>query len=182
MIDLLSNRTYTGIGNRDTPQFYLDVMTKVAALLEQKQYILRSGGADGADSAFYQGVRNKLNCEIYLPWKGFNDLDYQYHIPNEAYRILENVCPYMDKLTPFLLKLYGRNVLQILGNDLSHPSKFVICYTRDGYIGRGTTCTRTGGTKIAIDLACLYNVPVFNLKITEHYNHIANFFNGDNIN
>lgn len=30
--------------------------------------ILRSGGAEGADTAFENGVRSLYNKEIYLPW------------------------------------------------------------------------------------------------------------------
>ena len=43
---------YTGVGNRDTPHEYLEKMTVLASLLEKEGCILRSGGAEGADTAF----------------------------------------------------------------------------------------------------------------------------------
>ena len=41
---------YTGVGNRDTPHEYLEKMTVLASLLEKEGCILRSGGAEGADT------------------------------------------------------------------------------------------------------------------------------------
>ena len=43
---------YTGIGARTTPNDVLKDMTNIASNLEQSGFILRSGGANGADSAF----------------------------------------------------------------------------------------------------------------------------------
>ncbi len=55
---------YTGVGNRDTPHEYLEKMTVLASLLEKEGCILRSGGAEGADTAFENGVRSLYNKEI----------------------------------------------------------------------------------------------------------------------
>ena len=56
---------YTGVGNRDTPHEYLEKMTVLASLLEKEGCILRSGGAEGADTAFENGVRSLYNKENY---------------------------------------------------------------------------------------------------------------------
>lgn len=55
------------------PDDILDLMRAVAEELARHGMILRSGGADGADSAFEEGCR-RVNgkMEIYLPWRGFN--------------------------------------------------------------------------------------------------------------
>lgn len=45
---------YTGIGSRQTPPEILKMMTKIATQLESKGWVLRSGGAEGADEAFLQ--------------------------------------------------------------------------------------------------------------------------------
>lgn len=63
---------YAGIGSRDTPEDILRLMAVVAAKREDDGFILRSGGADGADTAFESGVVSSDMKEIYLPWKGFN--------------------------------------------------------------------------------------------------------------
>lgn len=57
---------YTGIGSRETPPEIQEIMTNYARKLDKLGFILRSGGAMGADTAFEKGSTNK---EIYLPWK-----------------------------------------------------------------------------------------------------------------
>jgi len=44
-------------------------MRRCATRLELLGYTLRSGGANGADTAFEEGCCRK---ELYLPWPGFN--------------------------------------------------------------------------------------------------------------
>ena len=48
---------YTGIGSRETPHHILTLMTEIANILDNIGYTLRSGGADGADTAFALGSR-----------------------------------------------------------------------------------------------------------------------------
>ena len=43
---------YAGIGSRETPPEFIDEFIKIGKWLGSHGYILRSGGADGADSAF----------------------------------------------------------------------------------------------------------------------------------
>lgn len=63
-------KIYTGIGSRETPYEILQLMKELARLMSEC-FILRSGGADGADSAFESGCSGLK--EIYLPWKNFNN-------------------------------------------------------------------------------------------------------------
>jgi len=63
---------YAGIGARATPPGMLDLMSRIANKLEGMGYILRSGGAAGADTAFERGVINAANRQIYLPSAQFN--------------------------------------------------------------------------------------------------------------
>ena len=48
-------RFYTGIGARRTPPEVLALMTRAAFALLKRGYVLRSGHAIGADSAFERG-------------------------------------------------------------------------------------------------------------------------------
>ena len=69
---------YTGIGSRETPSHILELMTKIAKYLDSLGFILRSGGAPGADTAFANGAVNK---QIFIPWKNFNGINYYvFHI------------------------------------------------------------------------------------------------------
>ncbi len=68
---LVKGDIYTGIGSRETPTGIMNLMTDTACYLSRKGVVLRSGGADGADSSFEKGASTGLK-EIYLPWKYFN--------------------------------------------------------------------------------------------------------------
>lgn len=152
---------YTGIGSRKTPLPHLAEMRTIAAELAQRGYVLRSGGADGADLAFEQGcdeVQGKK--QIYLPWRNFNNnKSALYKIPVEAFHIAAKVHPAWSQLRGVVRRLHARNVLQVLGEDLQTPSKFVICWTLDG------ACV--GGTATAIKLAQQHNIRVINLALED---------------
>lgn len=64
---------YTGVGSRETPRDVQAVMYKFAQKMALHGAVLRSGGADGADTAFELGCdKQQGKKEIYLPWQGFN--------------------------------------------------------------------------------------------------------------
>lgn len=66
-----SVRYYTGIGSRSTPQNILRLFESLAVTLADEKNVLRSGGAEGADTAFEFGAFS-CDAEIYLPGKSFN--------------------------------------------------------------------------------------------------------------
>jgi hypothetical protein len=155
-------KTYAGIGSRKTPLNQLNAMTKLASLLENKGYTLRSGGADGADKAFETGVKDERNKEIFLPWKGFNGNNSSfYNISNKAYQIAKCYHPAWDRLSLGAMKLMARNSYQILGYTLDSPIKFILCYHQN-----------TGGTMQAVRIADAYKIPVINLKDDDYYNKL----------
>lgn len=154
---------YTGIGSRNTPLSIQQSMYKIAAYLASKGHKLRSGGADGADSAFELGVfEAKLPelAEIYLPWRGFNGNNSPYFTPSKAaFALAEKYHPAWNRLRPSVQALMARNSHQILGLKLDTPSDCVVCYTSDG--------KASGGTGQALRLAAAYNIPIFNLFFPE---------------
>lgn len=153
---------YTGIGSRKTPKNILASMEGIASSLAQDGYTLRSGAAEGADSAFEHGC-DKFNGlkEIYLPWKEFNNsISDHYYISEQAIEIASKIHPNWDSLSQGAQKLHARNCYQILGKDLKTSSLFVVCWTKGGLA--------VGGTRTAIILAQEYNIPVFNLA-TENF-------------
>ena len=156
------NKIYAGIGSRQTPPEMLEKMTAIAYYLDRRGYVLRSGGASGADSAFDKGSTKK---EIYLPWRGFNGSDSGlYDIPEEAYKIASQILPEYSSCTDAIKRLKSRNMLQILGQDLNTPVEFVICWTQDGKL--------RGGTAAAIRLAYLREIRVFNLALNKDLEYI----------
>lgn len=151
----MSNIFYAGIGSRQTPPTVLKQMTQWAVVLRNSRLKLRSGGAAGADSAFYEGAG--ADSEIFVPWPGYNGFSYG-HIGNNFQRALDIAQehhPAWHRCTEGARKLHARNVHIILGRNLDAPVRFVICYTPGG-LG-------TGGTGLGIRLAKAYNVPVYDV-------------------
>lgn len=159
---------YTGIGSRETPDEIQQAMTKIATILSGANYILRSGGADGADKAFENGAKLK---EIYIPWRGFNGSTSTL-IKGEdatARRIASTIHPAWHRCTEPARKLHTRNIFQVLGADLNIKSQFVICWTSDG--------KPSGGTATAMNLAMNNNIPVFNMYYTNAIEMLQNLIN-----
>jgi len=148
---------YTGIGSRSTPKILEPILFGIAKKLEENDFILRSGGADGADKFFELGALSNLGrSQIFLPWKFFNySHSSLFNINPQAFTIAKQIHPNWNVLTDNSKKLHARNVHQVLGEHLNSPSLFLICWTPNGKI--------IGGTATAINLAKEYNIPVFNL-------------------
>jgi len=146
---------YTGIGSRETPIPILKLFTQVGKYLANKNYILRSGHAEGADSAFEYGCTMVSGQkEIYLPWKGFGGSDSSLIVEDpKAFQMGEQHHPYWNNLSQGARKLQARNCHQLLGWDLNTPSKFAICWTKNG---KGS-----GGTGQGLRIAKAYNIPIF---------------------
>ena len=136
------NKYFAGIGARATPQWVIDIMISIGIKLELDGYILRSGGANGADSAFADRVVVK---EIFRPE----------HANPASLVHAERFHPHWGGLKSYVKKLHARNSQIILGENLSNAVQFVICWTPNG--------ATVGGTGQAIRVCNYYNIPVFNL-------------------
>jgi hypothetical protein len=128
---------------------------------------MRSGRAEGADSAFEDGARPA--CEIFLPWPGFNSRPGQTpgilpgaDLDERAASFAEQLHPGWRYLKPGPRKLHTRNVFQVLGRDLESPSSFLLCWTADGAESEDEASKSTGGTRTAIVLASRQSIPVIN--------------------
>lgn len=159
-------RYYAGIGSRETPSHMLSLFESLASALGRAGYTLRSGGADGADTAFETGARAvQAARDIYLPWSGFNDNDSPLHgVTSAALDLAKTVHPRWDALGQGPRKLHARNCFQVLGRNLDTPSDFVVCWTPDGCETEAARTRQTGGTATGIILALRHGVPVFNLR------------------
>jgi hypothetical protein len=152
---MADKKYYAGIGSRKTPEDVLDNMFDIASKLETKGYTLRSGGADGADDAFAQGTEVS---DIYLPWRGFNDVSGSKLNEAEAwtYKIAEELHPAWSRCSQGAKKLHARNIHQILGDaEDASLCEFVVCWTPNGRM--------KGGTATAIKLAKSNGIKVYNL-------------------
>jgi hypothetical protein len=152
-------------------------MSQLAVRLADAGYILRSGAADGADTAFEQGCNEAGGPkEIFLPWKGFNNntsMLYEQH--PDSFKLAGQIHRGWNHLLPSVRKLMARNMHQVLGIDLKTPSAFVVCWTPDGCTSIEHYTERTGGTGTAISLASSLDIPVFNLHHPKALSRLVEF-------
>jgi len=163
--------TYAGIGSRKTPDAILSTITYLSQALSDRGWLLRSGHARGADTAFEHGARNK---KIFLPWSGFNNA---ITCPIQGYRVIkptelmEDIArkhhPNWGACLRDARLLHMRNVCQVLGEDCKTPADMVVCWTPNG--------SGSGGTGQAIRIAASHNIPVFDLAISEDWDALQNF-------
>ncbi|MDE0456104.1 MAG: hypothetical protein OXI15_02315 [Chromatiales bacterium] len=157
-------RRYAGIGSRQTPAEVLDRMRSIGAAMAEAGWLLRSGAAQGADSAFEAGAANAGgDREIWIPWNRYNgrtpdDPAVRIARNNDANRaIAAKRHPIWHDLGQGAQKLMVRNVHQILGEDPDVPAAvdIVLCWTEGG---RGS-----GGTGMALRLAADHRIPIVDL-------------------
>jgi hypothetical protein len=142
---------YTGVGARDTPDDILKLIEQIAIFLKSLGFILRSGGAKGADSAFESGAGDQ------------KEIFYASDATQESIDLAARYHPVFHKLPEYVQKLHGRNSFQVLGKDLKTPSNFLICWTKDGCKNHKTRSSKTGGTGTAISIASENNISIYNL-------------------
>lgn len=152
---------YTGVGSRKTPMAMQLLMMRFAEAAAKKNYTLRSGGALGADSAFENG------CDKV---KGAKEIFFaaDTHGREDVFEFAQHFHPNWGACSEYAKKLHARNAFQVLGINgpgQSPTSRFLVCWTPDGY-GAHPSIKRsyaTGGTGTAIDIAKYYGVLVYNL-------------------
>jgi hypothetical protein len=140
---------YAGIGSRGTPENILTIMEMLGKHFARNKWVLRSGAATGADTAFEKGAVAEIGRkEIYLPWRGYNNNQSQLHPANypftdEEMEFSAKFHPNWKNLTASVKKLHARNTRILLGMEQLHghqvtPVKFCICWTPNGHITGGT--------------------------------------------
>jgi hypothetical protein len=176
--NLQHNTIYAGIGSRETPQAICTLMQECGSKFAHLGWLLRSGGAQGADTSFELGVDqfvSKLETppvnalkEIMLPWSLFENNTSPYYRPTkQAYKLAESFHPAWHKLTQGGKALQARNVHQILGLSCESPVDFVLCWTKDG--------KPSGGTGQALRIAMKHEIPIINLFDTSAVKLLTEF-------
>ena len=152
---------YAGIGSRETPLDVLELMYHIGYQLALDGWTLRSGAADGADTAFERGCDTVGGeKQIFLPWPGFN------HRSTERGRVFAGVGehalalaaefhPAWERCSRGARALHARNGYQVLGLHLDAPVDRVICWTAGAHGG--------GGTGQAIRIARSRNIVIHDL-------------------
>lgn len=183
---------WTGIGSRKTPDDIQLMMRLIAKQLTDMGWILRSGGAEGADTACYDGcflsdnVQNALP-NVYISWDGmdnhretlFNDPGKgiynakQYPTWDAAKEIAFGIRGSFERLGWRGIAHHTRNVFQIQGHDLVTYTRFVLCWAEP----RGKRNQVRGGTATAVKLAIELGIEVINLYMPRGFNRGIDFLN-----
>lgn len=137
-------RTYAGIGARDTPDNILQIMGYLALALQDNGWMLRSGGARGADQAFAEGLHVN-NTIIYTASDA----------TEAAMQHAKDFHPAWHNCSDYAKRLHARNSMIILGRDLHSPVDLVVCWTKDAEI--------VGGTGQSLRVAQHHSIPIVNL-------------------
>lgn len=175
-VPLEDARCYAGIGSRATPPEVLALMRTLAARLAARGWVLRTGGAPGADQAFLDAARDAGGAvELYLPWPGFEGFDdAALSRPTaEAFSLAARHHPRWSALGPGARALQARNSHQVLGVSLDRPCELVVCWTPDGSLDGAARSA--GGTGQALRIATEFDVQVVNLALEEHRRQVERF-------
>jgi hypothetical protein len=164
---------YAGIGSRKTPKPSLDLMHKVAAFLAREGWILRSGGAVGADTSFEEGCNSAGGeKEIFVAPK-IRALDDEWAYQEAEKHIPANRPPFAT-WKPFTRALIARNMMQVLGLNGDSPVDMIVCWTQadvqDG-----------GGTGYAMRCAASRNIPIYNLNTPADLARVESWLKGEKI-
>lgn len=164
---------YAGIGSRNTPEDIGLLMTALAVELEKVGYVLRSGGAKGADTFFERGVHDNNNKQIFIhaekvfgkchqPQAGIYNAQ-RYSDYAEARALAANVHPVWYRCNDTARQLHTRNVYQVLGpeflGNVVH-SRFLVCWAIPDIHG-----VPEGGTRTAWMIAQQHGIKCYNLAV-----------------
>lgn len=170
----------TCVGSRDVTAEEYALMVGIGERLAELGWVIRSGGADGADSAFEEGWDNKGSSlkEIYIPWQGFNGrragsgVIIANHLGSftAAKQMASEIHPAWDKCSIGAQGLHARNCYQVLGRNLDKPSTMLIACAPE--VGDSVK----GGTRTAWEVARKHKVKCFNLRNTADLERILRWY------
>jgi hypothetical protein len=166
---------YSGIGSRRTPENIQELMVKLGHYLAGRGWVLRSGGAEGADTAFEKGCDQVHGRkEIFLPWKGYNNNKSPFFykgklisddIKHQSFELASQYHPAWGQCSYGAKCLLARDGMQILGKDLKTPVSMVLFWSPD---------PNHGGTSQALRIARDHKIVIFNLGDTTEREMIIN--------
>ena len=168
---------YAGIGSRDAPQEALDEMSELAAELEERGWHLSTGAANGADSAFENGVNNAALTKIWLPWRGFNGRRAEgsqvadIHDGTD-FQEMERLAKSATSADHWVnlrggRALFTRNAFVVAKGCFDKPVDAVVCWQPRG--------KRYGGTAHAMRVASNIRpgMPIFNIRVMDRQRVLA---------
>jgi hypothetical protein len=163
---------YAGVGSRVTPLDVCAWMSRIARVLAERCWTVRTGGSNGADEAFCAGAGPKQRA-LYLPhpgWNGWPEHALPYPSPR-AFALAALHHPRWAQVSESSRDLLARTSHVIMGSDLASPAAFVLCWTPTRDLTAADTLrptSKAGGTGQAIRIADAHRIPIWNLSVAEH--------------
>ena len=163
---------YAGIGSREAPSTVLDRAFIIGQHMARHGHLLRSGKANGCDTAFESGCDSvRGNKQIFIPWDRFNRarisqgyIEVNKNLWRDLTQLVKAHHPNYRNLTTHARLLMMRNCHQILGYDLQSPSDLVLFYAPRMSRVNNVVIDCTGGTGFAVRLAYKFNIPCLPLE------------------
>lgn len=170
--DKIMSLILCGVGSRETDIVSLQTMSKIAKAFSAKGFTLRSGGAKGADSAFENSWNGPK--EIFLPWNGYENkwINTGYIVPKIDERhisLAASAHPAWERCSDGAKKMHSRNTCQVLGENLDTPATILVCWT--------VNAEYRGGTAVAMRIADMYNIPIYNLASKNDIEKLRFYYN-----
>ena len=124
------------------------------------EVVMRTGGAEGADTAAAQAFSGRV--DVILPWRGFNGhhegIIYSHDAEAAAY--VDRLHPALGRLSPGARLCLERDVWQVIGPPWARRDvDLVLAWTPSGMMA--------GGSAMAMRAAFSRGIPVFNIGSQE---------------
>lgn len=146
------------------PEEIKQEMFSIIDKLLAKQYTIRINGDDKEFIAKLNAL-NSQHIEVYIPWKGFNDIDSKYYFNYDALKSIAraNFLGW-DKIPDTVKAILTRNVRMLLGTSNNSVCLCVVLYTPDGATNKSEVTKESGKFSFIISIANKFGLPVINLK------------------
>lgn len=170
-------RAYGVVSNIKAPEPIIEKAKQVAEYLRDKPFMLRTGGGNTEiENVFEKSTDNK---ELYLPWKNFNQKD------SKIFRYDQHICdiarwqqPGYETVPLWQQSFFNRTVGVVLGKDGKSPVRFIIGWSYDSVEHAIHRTAKTGFIGVAVSVAALLKIPLFNLNNTDAFDRLKLYVNG----
>lgn len=159
------DRTFTIAG--EFPEDIATLLDRIAEKLYAKGFTFRYSGDTRSKSATSVYQITKERCEIYLPWKKYNQsVEATVAYPKDkAYQIAANYHGKINDMSGTVKGFIAREAHMVLGEKLDTPLSILICYSEDGAeVSKGMDFKKNSKTAFFIKMCEDLDIPVFNLR------------------
>jgi hypothetical protein len=150
--------------DRDFPDEIKEKFYTVISKLVAKKYTVRINGDDKEFANKVKSLSDKF-IEIYIPWKGFNDIETKHYFNQlTAKHIAQSNFIAWDKIPDPVKSMLARNVRMIFGDKNNSIALCVITWSPDGASKYSEVTKETGRASFVITVASKYSFPVLNIQ------------------